>query len=133
MRFIMTAITITTNRDLLPSTASGAITGAVIRQAFDNMWIASVPDNAYPGEIATFALVGDQLKVSSSEVNLATLISDLNGKQATLPTVLVDITANRPVSPAVGQLYFDTTLAVDGKPIWHKGSDVWVDATGTVV
>lgn len=43
-------------------------------------------------------------------------------------------TANRPKTADynldVGYQYFDTTL---GKPIWHKGYDVWVDATGTIV
>lgn len=39
-------------------------------------------------------------------------------------------TANRPSNPAVGTTYFDTTL---GKPVWYKGSSVWVDATGATV
>ncbi len=37
--------------------------------------------------------------------------------------------ANRPSSPYVGQMYFDTDLA---KPIWYTGSD-WVDAVGNIV
>lgn len=36
-------------------------------------------------------------------------------------------TASRPVSPSIGQEYFDTTL---GFPVWWKGS-VWVGADGT--
>ena len=43
----------------------------------------------------------------------------------------MDITANRPATPFVGQMFFDTTLAVDGKPIWFNGTN-WVDATGTI-
>jgi hypothetical protein len=39
-------------------------------------------------------------------------------------------TANRPSDPLQGTMYFDTTL---GKPIWYKGSSVWVDATGATV
>lgn len=39
-------------------------------------------------------------------------------------------TTNRPTSPLVGDTYFDTTL---GKPIWYKGSNAWVDATGSTV
>jgi hypothetical protein len=31
-----------------------------------------------------------------------------------------------------GCLYFDTTLAAAGKPIWWTGT-AWVDATGTAV
>jgi hypothetical protein len=43
-----------------------------------------------------------------------------------------DTTANRPTLPLPGQLYFDTTLDADGKPIWYTGT-AWVDATGAVV
>lgn len=43
-------------------------------------------------------------------------------------------TANRPVlsSTNYGVMYFDTTLDVDGKPIWWNGV-AWVDATGAIV
>lgn len=40
-------------------------------------------------------------------------------------------TANRPTDGQVG-VYFDTTLAAAGKPIWYTGT-AWVDATGAVV
>jgi hypothetical protein len=43
----------------------------------------------------------------------------------------IGTTALRP-TPDFPGLYFDTTLAAAGKPIWWTGSD-WVDATGTVV
>lgn len=37
----------------------------------------------------------------------------------------------RPSTPLnVGDMFFDTTL---GKPIYYKGSNIWVDATGTTV
>jgi hypothetical protein len=42
-------------------------------------------------------------------------------------------TADRPLTPTVGLVFFDTTL---GKPIWCKevGSpNIWIDGTGTVV
>lgn len=39
------------------------------------------------------------------------------------------ITANRPINPVIGFLYFDTTLA---KPVWYTGTK-WVDSTGTEV
>jgi hypothetical protein len=39
-------------------------------------------------------------------------------------------TANRPLLPPNPYMYFDTTL---NKPIFHRGSNVWVDSTGTVV
>ena len=37
---------------------------------------------------------------------------------------------DRPTGVRVGYTMFDTTL---NKPIWHKGSNVWVDATGATV
>lgn len=46
-----------------------------------------------------------------------------------------DTTANRPTgltSSDAGVQFFDTTLAVAGKPIWWNGS-AWVDATGVIV
>jgi hypothetical protein len=46
--------------------------------------------------------------------------------------VVKNTTANRPSLPLTGQLYLDTTLDPDGKPIWYTGT-AWVDATGAVV
>lgn len=54
---------------------------------------------------------------------------------------LKNTTANRPTKTTLGvvndadwsgYLYFDTTLAAAGKPIWWTGT-AWVDATGAVV
>jgi hypothetical protein len=50
-------------------------------------------------------------------------------------------TGARPAHPAVNDIYYDTTLAAGGKPIWCQAefdpsgptAAVWVDATGTVV
>lgn len=44
-------------------------------------------------------------------------------------------TANRPTTLLwPGRMYFDTSLAANGKPIWrNKGSTGWVDATGAAV
>lgn len=43
-------------------------------------------------------------------------------------------TAGRPAAGTgdAGAMYFDTTLAAAGKPIWWTGL-AWVDATGTAV
>ena len=41
-----------------------------------------------------------------------------------------DTTARRPKSPAVGQMFYDTTL---GKPVWYHSTGVWKDASGTTV
>lgn len=41
-------------------------------------------------------------------------------------------TTKRPTNPRIGWIYFDTSLGVNGKPIWWTGT-VWVDATGTTV
>lgn len=40
--------------------------------------------------------------------------------------------ANRPTASVVGQYYFDTSLATNGKPVWWNGTG-FVDATGTYV
>lgn len=44
-------------------------------------------------------------------------------------------TANRPTSMLwPGRMYFDTSLAANGKPIWvNKGGTGWIDATGAAV
>jgi hypothetical protein len=42
------------------------------------------------------------------------------------------ITASRPTGVRAGYMYFDTTLATNGKPIWYNGTN-WVDALGTIV
>lgn len=41
-------------------------------------------------------------------------------------------TANRPLSPSTGQMYLDTALAANGKPVWWNGSS-WVDYMGVLV
>lgn len=48
---------------------------------------------------------------------------------------LFGTTANRPTTDMFpGKLYFDTTLAANGKPIWYTGTGaIWVDATGAIV
>lgn len=35
--------------------------------------------------------------------------------------------SKRPIGVPVGYMFYDTTI---NKPIWHKGNNVWVDATG---
>lgn len=44
-------------------------------------------------------------------------------------------TANRPTAMLwPGRMYFDTSLAANGKPIWvNKGGTGWIDATGAAV
>ena len=59
----------------------------------------------------------------------STITSDwLNGVNDFV-NISKNITANRPTSPFIGLLFFDTTL---NKPIWYNGAN-WVDATGTAV
>ena len=38
----------------------------------------------------------------------------------------------RPSNPYIGQQFFDTTSGIE-KPIWCKGNNIWIDATGTPV
>ena len=54
-----------------------------------------------------------------------------DGEFLKIPVISGGITTERPSKALViGQCYFDTSL---GKPIWYKGSSVWVDAIGTNV
>lgn len=64
------------------------------------------------------------LRVASS----LTMTKDASDGFVTLAAAvpLSGITSARPVTPATGTYYFDTTL---GKPIWYSGTG-WVDATG---
>ena len=61
-------------------------------------------------------------------------VADLSGKAIILKYLkgLTGPSTNRPPSDDLqaGVPYFDTTL---NKPIWHKGNNVWVDATGATV
>jgi len=50
----------------------------------------------------------------------------------TLEPIQKGVTANRPVSPSLGDRYYDTTLLASGKPITWNGT-TWVDAAGTPV
>ena len=70
--------------------------------------------------------------VDTTFVSGTTITSDwLNGVNDHI-NISKNTTANRPSTPHIGLLYFDTTLDTDGKPIWYTGT-AWVDATGAVV
>lgn len=57
--------------------------------------------------------------------NVSAFNNDANYQVVTSGT-----TETRPTNVIVGFCYFDTTL---GYPIWYKGEDTWVDATGTTI
>lgn len=70
--------------------------------------------------------------VDTTFVSGTTITSDwLNGVND-FTVISKGTTTERPSSPFIGLLYFDTTLDADGKPIWYTGT-AWVDATGAVV
>jgi hypothetical protein len=76
--------------------------------------------NAYP--LPSFPLSGTEQIVLAQ-----------NGNTCTAPISAIQVTGggvgptpNRPVSPAVGTQYFDTTL---GYPIWWAGTQ-WINGTG---
>jgi hypothetical protein len=54
---------------------------------------------------------------------------DERDNSTTLTIGIVGTTANRPVSPTIGDSYFDTTLGI---PIWYDGAD-WVNFSGVAV
>lgn len=58
------------------------------------------------------------------------LVTCISGQS--LPTAKKGDTANRPISPIIGERYYDTTLLAAGKPIEFNGS-VWVDGQGSAV
>lgn len=60
------------------------------------------------------------------ESRLQNIEEDLENNQ---PIISGD-TNSRPTNVDAGLVYLDTTL---NKPIWSKGNNVWIDATGTVV
>lgn len=62
-----------------------------------------------------------------------TVANDVNTNTVKM-TPLMGITAARPILPlsSRGVLYFDTTLAAAGRPIWWTGT-AWVNNAGVVV
>ena len=74
-----------------------------------------------------FSNVTSEVYIVGSIKDLATITDETIVQN----TSLSGTTASRPTRElSVGDSYFDSTL---GKPIWYKGSSVWVDATGATV
>jgi hypothetical protein len=68
-------------------------------------------------------------ELSTSTVkSINNIPADPNGNINIDATNLSGLSIERPVDPKLGTFYFDTTI---GKPIWYKGSGVWVDSTGS--
>ncbi len=116
----------------LPTNGEGDITAAILRQAITDVWNRAVVNAAPNGNIPVFATDNASIPattgiISNSGVALSSLQTNLS---FTVP--VKNVTASRPATPAIGQLYFDTTLAPDGQPIWFNGT-IWVDSTGTPV
>lgn len=70
------------------------------------------------GEAAKAQVAAGEARTSATEAEQA--LQSLQSK------ITTGTTAERPFSPSVGHMHFDTTL---GKPVWWKGP-TWVDATG---
>ena len=85
----------------------------------------TVPDNSVlnfiGGTIGNGTIIGNKTKVIN-----------LNVDRIVLSGTWFDsgITSNRPTNVLVGFQYFDSTLS---KPIYYKGNNEWVDATGATV
>lgn len=68
--------------------------------------------------------VGEKIKMVSEDFWT-------NSDYLGIPLILWGPSNYRPsTNVTIGTMYFDTTL---NKPIWYKGSNTWVDATGTTV
>ena len=85
----------------------------------------TVPDNSVlnfiGGTIGNGTIIGNKTKVIN-----------LNIDRTILSGTWFDsgVTSNRPTNVLVGFQYFDSTLS---KPIYYKGNNEWVDATGATV
>lgn len=86
----------------------------------DNSTHRTVTDD----QIAFWTGKGDGTVISINNVQ-----PDSSGN-VTLPLGGSGTSIQRPVSPVLGTLYFDTSL---NKPIWYIGSGNWVDSTGVTV
>ena len=85
--------------------------------------MASITTRESKGSPLTYEEVDGNFTSLNFELEiLETKTTVAKGETADRPTLTVD---------DVGRMYFDTTLAAAGMPIWWTGSD-WVDATGTV-
>ena len=117
----------------LDTNGAGDITAVVLQQAVTDIWNRAVIDGAPNGNVVVFATDGATTGVmSDSLVSLATIQSDITGKQADLGLIapVKDTLVNRPASPVIGQMHFDTDNL--GRPLWFDGV-AWVDYAGTVV
>lgn len=72
---------------------------------------------AYPKAIASETYMSDKV-TSVEDILKNTVLKPENGSSS-----------QRPASPLIGKMFYDTTLS---KPIWFDGT-VWKDATGTEV
>ena len=85
----------------------------------------TIPENSVlnfiGGAIGNGTIIGNKTKVIN-----------LNVDRIVLSGTWFDsgITSNRPTNVLVGFQYFDSTLS---KPIYYKGNNEWVDATGATV
>jgi hypothetical protein len=89
----------------------------------------------YGNNIAGDVVVNDSMSTAKPVTNWTCVTSGTPGVwQQSAHIVVTGVTASRPVLTAVdiGVMYFDTTLAINGKPIWWTGSK-WVDASGNQV
>ena len=93
---------------------------------------------------ATVDFINNNIQLAKARADLAIELTNSDGKcygnivntgvchpeTAISPNIEAVAGSSRPANPYVGQQFFDSTLM---KPIWYKGSNVWVDATGATV
>jgi parallel beta-helix repeat protein len=94
-----------------------------LNQFLDNSTHRLVTDE----QIASWDAKGDGTVKSVNNI-----APDANGNVTVTvsPAGLSGTSMERPIDPAIGTPFFDTTLS---KPIWYKGSGVWVDATSATM
>jgi len=89
---------------------------------------AGLQANANGGDVdvETAAVSGSGIR---GKIRLSGRVIDHDKSPSTNFVLESGDTASRPLSPVIGQMYFDTTLNI---PIWYKGTG-WINALGTSV
>jgi hypothetical protein len=87
-------------------------------------------DNSTHRTVTDDQIAAWNAKGNGTVTSINNILPDINGN-ITLNINQINLSGasvTRPLDPAIGTPFFDTTLL---KPIWYKGSGAWVDATGT--
>lgn len=91
----------------------------------DDVFVGVTLDGTFKKRSGSYNDLENKPVIPVIPANVSAFNNDANYQVVTAGT-----TEERPTNVIVGFCYFDTTL---NYPIWYKGEDTWVDATGTTV